>query len=138
MSIDPDFKPPRSPWEQRLCLCPEGDFYKSLQSGKVNVVTDHISSVNAHSVTTDSGKTVDTNIIITVTGLRLQLAGGARLLVDGKPIDVSERSLWKGVMLQDLPNAAFVIRYTIALWTLGADTTAKLVVRLLKHMDING
>ncbi|KFY13426.1 hypothetical protein V492_03286 [Pseudogymnoascus sp. VKM F-4246] len=135
---DPTFKPSYNPWEQRLCVCPDGDFYKALHSGTADVVTDKIKSVTATGITTESGKTLDADIIVTATGLKLQLAGGAKITVDSKPIIQSEKYLWNGQMIQDVPNAVLVIGYTNASWTLGSDSTAINVCRLLKHMDKNG
>jgi cation diffusion facilitator CzcD-associated flavoprotein CzcO len=132
---DPHFKPAYGPWEQRLCVCPDGDFFKALQKGNSDIVTDTIKTVTASGIQTESGKTIDTDIIVTATGLKMQLAGGARMSIDGKPLEMSTKFLWKGIMLQDMPNAAFVIGYTNASWTLGADATAQVVCRLLKHMD---
>ena len=133
--VDPNFKPAYNPWEQRLCVCPDGDFFKALHRGNADMVTDTIKTVTANSIKTDSGKTIDADVIITATGLKMLLAGGSKINVDGKRIDVSEKFVWKGVMLQDVPNAAIVIGYTNASWTLGADATARLVCRLLKQMD---
>lgn len=135
MPHDPNFKPTYNPWDQRLCVCPDGDFFKALQKGNSDIVTDTIKTVTASGIQTTSGKTIDADIIVTATGLKMQLAGGARISVDGKPIDVSTKFMWKGVMLQDMPNVAFVVGYTNASWTLGADATAQTVCRLLKHMD---
>ncbi|KAH7342201.1 monooxygenase flavin-binding family protein-like protein [Rhexocercosporidium sp. MPI-PUGE-AT-0058] len=133
--LDPNFKPSYNPWEQRLCVCPDGDFFKALHRGNADMVTDTIKTVTATGIQTDSGKIIEADVIITATGLKMQLAGGSKITVDNKPIDVSTKYVWKGVMLQDVPNAAIVIGYTNASWTLGADATARLVCRLLKKMD---
>lgn len=138
MPIEPNFAPTYNPWEQRLCVCPDGDFYKSLKDGRANVVTDHIETVTETGIITKNGTSLEADIIVTATGLKMQMAGGASITVDGKPIDISDKFIWNGVMLQDVPNLAFVIGYTNASWTLGADTTAQLVCRLLKHMQKNG
>lgn len=132
---DPHFRPRYNPWDQRLCICPDGDFFTSLRRGKADVKTDTIKSVTANGITLTSGDKLDADIIITATGLRLQLAGGTSMSVDGKKVDLSQKYLWNGVMLQDLPNASFVIGYTNASWTLGADATAQFVSRLLKTME---
>jgi len=132
---DPNFKPAYNPWEQRLCVCPDGDFFQALRKGNSDIVTDTIKTVTASGIQTDSGKTINTDIIITATGLKMQLAGGARISVHGKPFDFPSKFMWKGIMLHDLPNAAFVIGYTNASWTLGADVTARTVCRLLKYLD---
>ncbi|KFY86195.1 hypothetical protein V498_07580 [Pseudogymnoascus sp. VKM F-4517 (FW-2822)] len=135
---DPNFSPSYNPWEQRLCVCPDGDFYKALRAGTAHVVTDKIKTVTETGITTESGKTLDADIIVTATGLKLQLAGGAKITVDSKPIIPSEKYIWNGQMIQDVPNAVLVIGYTNASWTLGSDSTAINVCRLLKHMDKNG
>lgn len=132
---DPHFKPKYNPWDQRLCVCPDGDLFASLRQGKADVKTDTIRQVTKRGIELTSGDKLDADIIITATGLRLQIAGGAKLSVDGKKIEIGEKYLWNGVMLQDLPNAAFVIGYTNASWTLGADATAQFICRLLKSLE---
>ena len=135
---DPNFNPRYNPWEQRLCVCPDGDFFKALAKGNADIVTDTIRTVTEHGITTANGTELDADVIVTATGLKVQLAGGARLSIDGRRFEPSESFMWKGMMLQDLPNAAFVIGYTNASWTLGADSTAVQVCRLLKLMDGRG
>ena len=132
---DPHFKPRYNPWEQRLCVCPDGDLFRSLRQGKADVKTDTIREVTKNGIILNSGEQLEADIIITATGLRLQIAGGATLSVDGKKIDVGDKYLWNGIMLQDLPNAAFVIGYTNASWSLGSDATALFVCRLLKELE---
>lgn len=135
---DPHFSPRYNPWEQRLCLCPDGDFFKAIRAGKASVVTDTIATVTETGIRLASGQTLETDIIVTATGLKLKIAGGAHVSVDNVPITISEKYLWKTVMLQDVPNLATVIGYTNASWTLGADATALLVCRLLKSMKGKG
>jgi cation diffusion facilitator CzcD-associated flavoprotein CzcO len=135
MPHDPNFNPSYNPWEQRLCVCPDGDFFKALRERNSDIVTDTIKNVTATGIETESGKTIEADVIITATGLKMRLAGGAKMSVDGVHVNFSEKYLWKGVMLQDLPNAAVVIGYTNASWTLGADATAQLVCRLMKYME---
>ena len=135
---EPHFSPRYNPWEQRLCLCPDGDFFKAMRAGKASVVTDTITTVTETGIQLASGQTLETDMIVTATGLKLKTAGGARISVDNVPVIVGEKFLWKGVMLQDLPNMATVIGYTNASWTLGADATALLVCRLLKTMTAKG
>jgi len=132
---DPHFKPAYNPWEQRMCVCPDGDFFECLHTGKADVATGHIKTVTEHGITLESGQKLEADIIITATGLKIQMAGGAKLRVDGEEVRIADKFLWKGAMVQDVPNAAFVLGYTNASWTLGADATAQLVTRLLKHMD---
>ncbi|KAL5351070.1 hypothetical protein ACLOAV_004645 [Pseudogymnoascus australis] len=134
---DPNFRPSYNPWEQRLCICPDADFYKSLGAGRADVVTDRIKNVTETSIETESGKTLETDIIVTATGLKLQFAGDAEISVDCKPIVFGDKFIWRGQMLQDVPNAVLVMGYNNASWTLGADATAIHFCRLLKHMDKN-
>lgn len=131
---DPHFKPRYGPWEQRLCVCPDGDFFKALERDNADVVTDSIKTVTETGIETSNGTFIPADIIITATGLKIQIGGGAKIKVDGKPFTVSDHYLWKGVMLSDLPNMATVIGYTNASWTLGADATALHLIRLIKYM----
>ena len=135
---DPHFEPRYNPWEQRLCLCPDGDFFAAMRAGKASVVTDTIATVTDTGVRLTSGQTLDADIIVTATGLKLKIAGGAQVSVDNAPLAIGDKFLWKSAMLQDLPNMAAVLGYTNASWTLGADATALLVTRLLKSMAARG
>lgn len=135
---DPHFSPRYNPWEQRLCLCPDGDFFAAMRAGKASVVTDTITTVTETGIQLTSGTTLDTDIIITATGLKLKFVGGAHISVDNVPITMSDKFLWQTAMLQDVPNMATVFGYTNASWTLGADITALLVCRLLKSMKAKG
>lgn len=131
---DPHFNPRYNPWEQRLCMSPDGDFFESLREGKASVATGTIQDIKGSQIMLDSGESLPADIIITATGLKLQFAGGCKMLVDGKERKAGDSFLWRGMMLQDIPNCAFVIGYTNASWTLGADCTALVVCRLLKEM----
>jgi cation diffusion facilitator CzcD-associated flavoprotein CzcO len=135
---DPHFKPSYDPFQQRMCFCPDGDFYASLRSGKASVVTGAIEKVTEKSIKLTDGQELHPDIIATATGLKIRLAGGAKLTVDGQPFHLNEKFIWKTVMVQDLPNVAFVVGYVDASWTLGADTTAQLICRLLKQMEKEG
>ncbi|MCJ1374387.1 hypothetical protein MMC20_005619 [Loxospora ochrophaea] len=134
---DPHFEPKYNPWEQRMCISPDGDFFKSLKGGKVDIVTGVIKTVTEKGIDMESGQSIDADVIVTATGLKIQIAGGARLTVDGAQVEIPDKFLWKGMMLQDLPNLAVVIGYTNASWTLGADATARHVCKLLKYMKDN-
>lgn len=134
----PHFEPRYNPWEQRLCLCPDGDFFAAMRAGKASVVTDTISSTTSRGILLASGQELAADIIVTATGLKLKMIGGAHITVDNVPTPIRDKYLWNGVMLQDLPNMATVIGYTNASWTLGADATALLVCRLLKSMRARG
>ncbi|KAJ4156440.1 hypothetical protein NW754_008071 [Fusarium falciforme] len=132
--VDPHFEPRYQPWRQRFCACPDGDFFATLRSGKASVVTDTIKEVTEDAIQLDSGETLRPDMIITATGLKLRMAGGIRVSVDGQAVDFSKKFLWKGFMLQDLPNLALVIGYVNASWTLGAEITGKAVVRILHQI----
>lgn len=136
--LKPNFDPTYNPWDQRVCFSPEGDFFDAIKGGKADVVTATIKNITADSINLEgSEKTLNPDIIVTATGLKVQIAGGSKITVDGKPVNVSSKYLYKGIMLQDVPNAAIVIGYTNASWTLGADATAHFVTRLLNHMKTN-
>ncbi|KAE8355873.1 hypothetical protein BDV28DRAFT_162285 [Aspergillus coremiiformis] len=135
---DPHFRPQYNPWDQRLCVCPDGDFFKCLHTGRADVKTDTIREVTASGIVLDSGEKLDADLIVTATGLKLQIGGEVSLLVDGVPQHVFEKYAWHGVMLQDIPNAAFVAGYTNASWTLGADAAAQFLCRLLHELERRG
>ena len=138
MPYDPHFSPRYNPWEQRLCLCPDGDFFKAIRAGKVSIATDTISTVTETGIRLTSGQTLDADIIVTATGLKIKIAGGASISVDRNPIAVGEKFLWKGVLLQDVPNMALMMGSMNSSWTLGADAAALLVCRLLNIMKSKG
>lgn len=134
---DPHFSPSYNPWEQRLCASPDGDFFKCLHAGTAAVATGHIKTVTEHGITLESGQKLDADIIITATGLKMHIAGGAAITVDGQAFRPGDKYIWKGSMLQDLPNSALIVGYTNASWTLGADATAQQVCRMLNYMTKN-
>lgn len=136
--INPHFSPKYNVFQQRLCFCPDGDFYACLRDGTGSVETGTIDTVTENSIKLHSGRELHPDIIVTATGLKLQVAGGMKLSVDGSPYEVGEKYIWKGVMLEDLPNAAMTIGYVDASWTLGADATAQMVCRILKRMTKEG
>ncbi|KAK5108247.1 hypothetical protein LTR62_008631 [Meristemomyces frigidus] len=135
---DPHFNPSYNPFEQRVCFCPDGDFYAALRSGKGSIETGVVETITANSIKLVSGKELHPDIIVTATGLTLQVGGGIAISVDNKPYSVGDHFIWKGVMLEDLPNTAVVIGYVDASWTLGADATAQMVCRILNRMKKEG
>jgi cation diffusion facilitator CzcD-associated flavoprotein CzcO len=135
---NPHFEPAYDPWQQRLCVCPDGDFFKSFHKGNTNIVTSRIRSVTETGIHLESGETLDADIIVTATGLKLQVAGGSHILVDNNLINLAEKFFWNGIMLQDVPNCTFVTGYAHLSWTLGADATALLFCRLLRYMHRRG
>ncbi|GFG72645.1 FAD-containing monooxygenase EthA [Mycobacterium botniense] len=136
--VETHFGPRYNPWDQRLCLVPNGDLFRTIRHGKTEVVTDTIERFTATGVALRSGRELPADIIVTATGLNLQLFGGATVSVDGQPVDLTRTMAYKGMMLSGLPNLAYTVGYTNASWTLKADLVSEFVCRLLNYMDANG
>jgi cation diffusion facilitator CzcD-associated flavoprotein CzcO len=136
--VDTHFKPTYNPWDQRLCLVPDGDLFRALRDGRADVVTDRIDTFTERGLRLESGAELEADIIVTATGLQLLAFGGMQLEVDGRPVELSETMAYKGMMLSGVPNFAFTIGYTNASWTLKADLVSEFVCRLLRHMDAHG
>ncbi len=130
-----DYTPPYGPWEQRLCLVPDSDMFKAISSGAADVKTGHIETVTADGIKLKSGETLDADVIVTATGLKLAVAGKVAFEVDGKPINFHDHFYYKGCMFSDIPNMAIVFGYLNASWTLKADIVSEYTCRLLNHMD---
>ena len=128
------FKPAYNPWEERLCAVPDSDLFQALHSKRAEVVTDTISHFTQTGIALTSGKHLEADIIVTATGLKLQMLGGADLYVDGQPVDVGSRMTYKAVLLEGVPNMAIMFGYTNASWTLKIDMACQYVLRLLNHM----
>jgi cation diffusion facilitator CzcD-associated flavoprotein CzcO len=133
--VDTHFKPRYQPWDQRLCLIPDGDLYHAIKGGQVSVVTDEITEFTKTGLRLASGPDIDADIVITATGLRLLAFGGITLTVDGREISLPETMAYKGLMLSGVPNFVFTVGYTNASWTLKADLVSQYVVRLLRYLD---
>jgi monooxygenase len=136
--IDKHFKPKYNPWDQRMCLVPNGDLFKAIRDGDATVVTDTIERFTEDGIKLDSGEQLEADVIVTATGLNLLFLGGMELVVDGEPVDISKKMAYKGMMLSGVPNCAFTVGYTNASWTLKADLTSEYVCRVLAHMDAHG
>ena len=132
------FTPAYEPWDQRMCLVPDGDFFAAIRSGKADVVTDHIEELTAGGIRLRSGAELPADVIITATGLNLLPLGGIELTVDGEPVPVPQRVAYKGMMLEGVPNMAFALGYTNASWTLKVDLVARYVTRMLTFMRDRG
>ena len=132
------FTPSYNPWDQRLCLVPNGDLFDAIKSKRASVVTDHIDTFTEDGILLKSGEELKADIIVTATGLNLQLLSGLEIAVDGKPVDLSKTLNYKGMMYSDVPNLASSFGYTNASWTLKCDLTCEYVCRLLNHMDKTG
>jgi cyclohexanone monooxygenase len=132
------FSPDYKPWDQRLCLVPDGDLFKQIRRGNASVVTDTIQTVTENGIDLKSGKTLEADIIVSATGLTLNLLGDIQIEVDGKPFKASQAMAYRGMWLSDLPNAIMTFGYTNASWTLKADLTAVYTCRLLNYMRKKG
>ena len=136
--VQTHFTPRYKPWDQRLCLVPDGDLFTAIHSGRASVVTDQIDTFTETGITLQSGRTLAADLIVTATGLDLLALGGIALVVDGRPVVLGETLSYKGMMLSGVPNLAYVVGYTNASWTLKADLTSNYVGRLLQHMARKG
>lgn len=132
------FTPPYDPWDQRLCLVPDGDFFNAIRDDKASVVTDHIDRFDETGIQLKSGKHLDADVIITATGLNLTLAGKIAVSVDGEPVQWNQHFYYKGCMFSNIPNYAAVFGYLNASWTLRADIVSEWVCRVLNHMQATG
>ena len=128
------FTAPYAPWDQRLCIVPDGDLFKAVKHGRARVVTDTIASVEPGGVRTGSGELLETDVIVTATGLAVELLGGASLRIDGEPVDVSQRLVYRGCMLEGVPNAALCVGYINASWSLRGDLSHRFVARMIQHL----
>ncbi len=137
-TIDAHFTPKYNVWEQRLCLVPDSDFFNAVKAGTASIETDHISRLDATGISLQSGKHLDADIVVKATGLRVQVLGGATVSVDGVSIPNTERTIYRGMMLSDIPNLIYVFGYFNASWTLRADLTCEYACRLINEMDARG
>jgi monooxygenase len=136
--VDTHFNPSYEPWDQRLCLVPDGDLFKTISEGKASIVTDRIETFTERGVKLASGAELDADVIVTATGLNLLVFGGIELIVDGSPTAFAETVGYKGIMFSGVPNFALTLGYTNASWTLKGDLAAHWVCRLLNHLDAHG
>lgn len=136
--VEKHFTPSYKPWDQRLCLVPNADLFKAIRKGKASVVTDHIETFTEKGIRLRSGQELEADVIVTATGLDLLALGGIDIVVDGKAVVMSKTMSYKGMMLADVPNLAYVIGYTNASWTLKADLTGEYLCRLLNSMAKQG
>lgn len=132
------FTPTYNPWDQRLCLVPNGDLFDVIKEGRASVVTDHIESFTENGILLKSGEELEADLVVTATGLNLKVLGGMEIDVDGSHVDLSETMSYKGMMYSGVPNLASAFGYTNASWTLKCDLTCEYVCRLLNHMDDTG
>ena len=144
MALGPDydigkhFTPSYNPWEQRLCLVPDGDLFKAIRDKRASVVTNQIDTFTKDGIKLTDGSELEADIIVTATGLNLQVLGGLEVSVDGKKVDFARTLNYKGMMYSDVPNMASAFGYTNASWTLKCDLTCEYVCRLINYMDRHG
>ena len=136
--VDRHFNPTYDPWDQRLCLIPDGDLFEAISAGRADVVTDRIETFTEQGLKLESGEELKADVIVTATGLNLLFLGGVELTVDGEQVDFASAIAYKGMMLSDVPNLAFTLGYTNASWTLKADLTSEYMCRLINYMDEHG
>jgi monooxygenase len=132
------FTPRYAPWDQRLCLVRDGDLFRQINEGKVDVVTDTIDTFTEKGIRLKSGRELEADVVVAATGLKMQFLGGVPLVVDGKPVELSERAMYKATMVNDVPNLALSLGYINASWTIRSDMVAKFVCRVLNEMDKKG
>jgi cation diffusion facilitator CzcD-associated flavoprotein CzcO len=136
--IERDFSPTYAPWDQRLCLIPDGDLFEAISGGKVMIATGEIERFVPEGLKLKSGETIAADVVVTATGLNMRLLGGIELSLDGTPVRASEHLIYKGMMLSGVPNLFVAFGYVNASWTLRADLTARSVCRLLIRMKSTG
>jgi cation diffusion facilitator CzcD-associated flavoprotein CzcO len=136
--IDPDFTPTYNPWDQRLCLSPNADFFKAIRDRKVSVVTAHIDTFTETGIRLKSGVHIDADVIVTATGLVLEFLGGVAVDVDGRALHAPEQMVYKGCMFRDVPNLITIFGYVNASWTLKADLVSDYACRVINHLDAIG
>jgi cation diffusion facilitator CzcD-associated flavoprotein CzcO len=129
------FDPKYAPWDQRLCLVPDGDLFLSIKKGKAEMVTDTINTFTEKGILLNSGKELAADLIVTATGLKVQLLGGMTIHINGELGDTAKTHAYRGVMFSDVPNFAFTVGYTNASWTLKCDLSCQFVTKVLNYME---
>jgi cation diffusion facilitator CzcD-associated flavoprotein CzcO len=136
--VDEHFRPPYDPWDQRMCIVPDGDLFRAISSGKASVVTGQIETFTENGVLLRDGRELPADILVTATGLNVHALGGVALSVDGEPVQAGERVVYKGMMLSGVPNFVFIFGYVNASWTLRVGLVGEHFTRLLRHMNAHG
>lgn len=136
--VDKHFNPPYDPWDQRLCLAPDGDFFEAISSGSASVVTDTITRFSKRGIVLSSGEELEADVIITATGLNMRLFDGMPITVDGEKVNITDSFAYRGMLLSGLPNWAMALGYTTSSWTLKVSLICRYFIDLVKHMDAHG
>ncbi|MEG9247073.1 NAD(P)/FAD-dependent oxidoreductase [Arthrobacter sp. Soc17.1.1.1] len=137
-TVEENFSPAYNPWDQRLCVAPGADFFKALKSGRASVVTDTIDTFTPTGIRLASGRELEADVVVPATGLVMLPLGGATFTVDGRPVDLGDSWVYRGLMISGVPNLALCVGYTNASWTLRADLSSRYVCRLIRHLDRTG
>jgi cation diffusion facilitator CzcD-associated flavoprotein CzcO len=138
VDFEKHFVPRYDPWDQRLCLVPNNDFFHAVRDGRASVVTDTIDAFTEHGIRLESGEVLEADVIVTATGLDLRVLGDVQLFVDNRPVNIAETFSYKAMMFSGVPNLVSTFGYINASWTLKADLTAEYACRLLNHMRDTG
>jgi cation diffusion facilitator CzcD-associated flavoprotein CzcO len=136
--VDEHFRPPYPPWDQRMCIVPDGDLFHAIRDGKASVVTAQIESFTDNGILLKDGRELPADIIVTATGLNVQTLGAMALTVDGEPVYAADQFVYKGMMLSGTPNFVFIFGYTNASWPLKIGLVGEHLTRLLRYMDAHG
>lgn len=133
--VDKHFTPKYNPWDERVCAVPDGDLFKAIRKGNASIVTDHIDKFVDDGILLKSGEKIKADVIITATGLEVQMLGGVQLFMDGKELHSGDGIVYKGMMVKDIPNFAFILGYTNSSWTLKADLVSTYFCKLIKETE---
>ncbi len=136
--VDTHFAPPYSPWDQRLCATPDGDFFAVIREGSADVVTDQIDRFTENGILLTSGRTLEADVIVTATGLVMQMLGGIKPTVDGTPVEMTDSVLYRGALISGVPNWGMMLGFTKATWTLRIRNVTRLVSTVIREMDSKG
>jgi cation diffusion facilitator CzcD-associated flavoprotein CzcO len=133
--VETHFTPRYNPWDQRVCAVPDADLFDAIKVGTVSIATDTINAFTAAGVKLTSGRVIEADIVVTATGLEMQLLGGATLFLEGMPVDMPGTMIYKGMMIGGVPNLSYVIGYNNASWTLKADLSSAHACRIINYMN---
>ncbi|NHN57165.1 NAD(P)/FAD-dependent oxidoreductase [Calidifontibacter sp. DB0510] len=137
-ATEADFTPRYKPWDQRVCIVPNGDLFRALRAKKASIVTDTVDSFVPEGVRTGSGKVLEADAVVTATGLSMLAGGGITVTVDDHAVDLGDRHIYRGLMIEGLPNAAMCVGYTNASWTLRADLSSRYFCTFINYVDGHG
>ena len=136
--IEKHLTPRYNPWDQRVCLAPDGDFFTAIRNGKADIVTDHIERIEEDAIILQSGEKLDADIIVSATGLDLNFVGNIDISVDNEPVEPGNLLNYKGMMYSGIPNLLQSFGYTNASWTLRCDLTSRYLCRMVNYMQKRG